>query len=149
MRDACSYEGQAAIELEQLASCDAAETLGEERYEPDFDDCESGPFVVDTGPIVRAVVADLLSGHPPAAIAHRFHQAVVTMIRRGCAAARDEHGLDTVALSGGVFQNRLLVESVVPALERDGFTVLTHAQIPPNDGGISLGQAAVAASHLR
>ena len=149
VRDACSYEGQAAIELEQLASCDAAETSGEERYEPDFDDCESGPFVVDTGPIVRAVVADLLSGHPPAAIAHRFHQAVVTMIRRGCAAARDEHGLDTVALSGGVFQNRLLVESVVPALERDGFTVLTHAQIPPNDGGISLGQAAVAASHLR
>jgi hydrogenase maturation protein HypF len=137
VRDRVNYEGQAAIELEQRA-----------------DPHESGayPVRVDNGPpftvtgadLVEAVVADLRAGTGVPVIAARFHNAVAGLIGAGAARVRETTGLTAVALSGGVFQNVLLLERAVADLEAQGFTVLVHHRVPPNDGGISLGQAAVA-----
>ncbi|GAA4619573.1 carbamoyltransferase HypF [Actinoallomurus vinaceus] len=139
VRDAINFEGQAAIELEQRA--DPAETAA---YPAAIDDGD--PLVIRVGDLVRAVVADLRGGVPAATVAARFHHgladATVTACRRLSAAT----GIGTVALSGGVFQNRLLLGRVADGLERHGLRVLTHQRVPPNDGGISLGQVAVAAA---
>jgi len=98
---------------------------------------------------VRAAAEDLLAGATPAIIAARFHRGVAAAIVEVCAALRDRSGCGTVALSGGVFQNLLLLGQVADRLEESGFRVLTHARVPPNDGGISLGQAAVAGARDR
>jgi hydrogenase maturation protein HypF len=92
---------------------------------------------------------DLLAGVPPEVIAARLHNGVAAMISRACLLLRERSGLGTVALSGGVFQNLLLLNETARLLEHDGFRVLTHTRVPPNDGGISLGQAAVAAARDR
>jgi hydrogenase maturation protein HypF len=130
VRDRINYEGQAAIELEQLAA--PGET-------------GSYPATATTG-LIRAIVDDLGSGVSRDVIAARFHNAVAAMIVATCVSLRDQTDLRTVALSGGVFQNLLLLNHVVDRLERRQFTVLTHGQVPCNDGGISLGQAAIAAA---
>src|SRR5712691_2115928 len=142
VRDAINYEGQAAVELEQLA-----------------DPAEAGayPAAVEAGHPVRVRGADLLHGVledltarvPAPVIAARFHHGVAALIEAGCVAMRDRYGLGTVALSGGVFQNLLLLDAAVSRLEARGFRVLLHARIPCNDGGISLGQAVVAAARDR
>ncbi len=139
LRDTVTYEAQAAIELEQVADLDERGTYalaveGER---------------VDVGALVRAVVQDLRAGVGVPVIAARFHQALADVVAAVCARLRDEHALDTVALSGGVFQNGLLLARTLDGLEGHGFTVLTHRQVPCNDGGISLGQAAVAAARLQ
>jgi hydrogenase maturation protein HypF len=77
-------------------------------------------------------------------IAGRFHNTMAGVTVSTCRALRESSGRNTVALSGGVFQNLLLLHRIVAALREDGFTVLTHSRVPCNDGGISLGQAAVA-----
>jgi hydrogenase maturation protein HypF len=140
VRDQVSYEGQAAIELEQLA--DAAETM---TYSASLEEQQAG-FVLRGPDLVQAVVRDLLADVNPALIAARFHNGVAEAILHGCRAVRQRSGLTTVALSGGVFQNVLLLGRAIDRLEADGFRVLRHRQVPPNDGGISLGQA-VLASH--
>ena len=137
VRDTITYEGQAAIELEQRA--DPAVRDG---YRARIH--TGNPFRVEAGDLVQAAKDDLKAGVPLPVIAARFHNAVATTIVEGCATVREMTGLDTVALSGGVFQNRLLLERTVPALEDEAFRVLTHQHVPPNDGGISLGQAAIA-----
>ena len=96
--------------------------------------------------LVRAAAEDLLAGVPRQIISARFHQGVAAMIGEACGLLRERSGLGTVALSGGVFQNLLLLGTVVDLLEGLGFRVLTHSRVPPNDGGISLGQAVVAAA---
>jgi hydrogenase maturation protein HypF len=139
VRDTVNYEGQAAIELEQLA--DPAETV---YYQAGI---EPGvPFVAHGADLVRAAFNDLAAGVPRQVIAARFVGGVAGVIEEGCLLLRERHGLSTVALSGGVFQNMLLLSAVVPRLEARGLTVLTHSRVPCNDGGISLGQAAVAAA---
>jgi hydrogenase maturation protein HypF len=95
---------------------------------------------------VRAVVADLRAGVPAAVVAARFHNALAQIIVDVCGALRARRGLSLVALSGGVFQNLLLLERTVNALETAGFRVLTHSRVPANDGGISFGQAVIAAA---
>jgi hydrogenase maturation protein HypF len=95
---------------------------------------------------VRDAVADLTAGVPRQVIAGRFHHGVARIIEDGCLLLRERHGLRTVALSGGVFQNTLLLTAAVRRLEDRGFTVLTHSRVPCNDGGISLGQAVIAAA---
>jgi hydrogenase maturation protein HypF len=140
VRDQVSYEGQAAIELEQLA--DAAETM---TYSAALEERQGG-FVIRGPDLVQAVVMDLLAEVNPALIAARFHNGVAEAILHGCRAVRARSGPTTVALSGGVFQNVLLLGRAIDRLEADGFRVLRHRQVPPNDGGISLGQA-VLASH--
>jgi hydrogenase maturation protein HypF len=82
-------------------------------------------------------------------IAARFHHGVAALVEAGCLLTRERHGLDTVALSGGVFQNLLLLRAVVGRLQARGFRVLLHSRIPCNDGGISLGQAIVAGARDR
>ncbi|HEY6494599.1 MAG TPA: carbamoyltransferase HypF [Trebonia sp.] len=133
VRDRINYEGQAAIELEQLAA-----------------PAETGSYpAAATTDLIRAIVDDLGAGTPRDIIAARFHNSVADMIVATCADLRDQTGLRTVALSGGVFQNLLLLSAVVDQLEARAFTVLTHRQVPCNDGGISLGQAAIAAARDR
>jgi hydrogenase maturation protein HypF len=139
VRDAVNYEGQAAIELEQLADPDesGAYTAAIEASEP---------FRVRGTDLVIAAIADLTAGVPAPVIAARFHNGMAALVEAGCLLIRDRHGVGTVALSGGVFQNLLLLERVVGRLEAHGFRVLTHSRVPCNDGGISLGQAVIAAA---
>jgi hydrogenase maturation protein HypF len=145
LRDTVSYEGQAAIELEQLA--DPAERGA---YALDVERASSpGTMQLSGGGLVRAVVADQAAGTPPPVIAARFHNGLAAGVVTVCRRVHAERGLGTVALSGGVFQNLLLLERCVSALEDAGFRLLLHGRVPPNDGGISLGQAAVAGARDR
>jgi hydrogenase maturation protein HypF len=139
VRDTINYEGQAAVELEQLA-----DPFERGSYRAGLSPGE--PFLVAGADLVRAAAGDLARGVPPPVIAARFHHGVARLIEEACAVVRDQRGLDTVALSGGVFQNLLLATETVARLEARGFRVLTQAQVPCNDGGISLGQAVVAAA---
>ncbi|MDQ3760925.1 MAG: carbamoyltransferase HypF [Actinomycetota bacterium] len=142
IRDSINYEGQAAVELEQRA---------------DLTEQGSYPAAVTQGTtlqlhgadLVYAVLADLRAGVAPEVIATRFHHGVADAIVRVCLMLRETTGVGVAALSGGVFQNVLLLERTVAGLEQSGFRVLTHSRVPPNDGGISLGQVAVAAELLR
>ncbi|MEO6653200.1 MAG: carbamoyltransferase HypF [Ilumatobacteraceae bacterium] len=136
LADTVTFEGQAAIRLEQAAS------VAERPYGWGISE-DGDALVLDPAPIVRDVVDDLRRGVEVGAIAAAFHNGIAKMIVAVCGQINDDTGLTTVALSGGVFQNRRLVELVVPLLERAGFAVLRHAQVPPNDGGISLGQVAI------
>ncbi len=139
VRDSVNYEGQAAIELEQLA--DPSET-GTYRAA-----IETGEVLQMPGAdLVRAAAGDIAAGVATEMIAARFHNGIALLIADGCRMLRERTGLGTVALSGGVFQNLLLLQNVVGLLEEAGFTVLTHTRVPCNDGGISLGQAVVAAA---
>ena len=142
IRDSINYEGQAAVELEQRA-----------------DPTEQGtyPAGITEGPalqlhgadLVQAVVADQRAGVAPEVIATRFHHGLADAIIRVCQMLRETTGVNVAALSGGVFQNLLLLERTVASLEQAGFRVLTHSRVPPNDAGISLGQVAVAAATPR
>jgi len=138
--ESVTYEGQAAIRLEQVAGPDVR------RYPVDI----SGgtPAVIEFPPIVEAVAADLQAGQEPSAISAAFHRWVADVAVAVSEQAREATGLTAVAISGGVFQNRRLVELLVPDLEQSGFEVLRHRQVPPNDGGISLGQAAIGRATL-
>jgi hydrogenase maturation protein HypF len=95
------------------------------------------------------VVEDLDAGVPAPLIAARFHNGLAEATVAACQAVRDATGLEAVALSGGVFQNLLLLTRTVARLELEGFRVLVHSRVPPNDAGISLGQAAVAGARSR
>jgi hydrogenase maturation protein HypF len=142
VRDAINYEGQAAIELEQLA-----DVTEDGCYRAGITD--GTPLRVAGADLVRAAAADLVAGVSRPVIAARFHNGVAAAIGDVCVALRDRHSLDTVALSGGVFQNLLLTDRVVGQLTGQGFRVLVHHSVPCNDGGISLGQAVVAAARDR
>ncbi len=138
-----TYEAQAAVELEVLADPGA-----EGAYPFGVSEGPDGVLLVDPGPCVRAAVADLLAGLGAPVVSARFHRGLAAMVVEVLGRLRDATGLSTAALSGGVFQNRVLVEALAPALEGAGFEVLLHRKVPPNDGGIALGQAAVAAAAL-
>ncbi|MER6106111.1 carbamoyltransferase HypF [Streptomyces sp. NPDC001832] len=140
------YEAQAAVQLE-TAALQAAE-----------DDCAGYGFalrpaapdsgsalIADAAPVLSAVVEDVRAGNAPGVIAARFHESVAALVRRTCVLAREQHGLDTVVLTGGVFANTRLSSSCARMLREIDFTVLRHHQIPPNDGGLALGQAVIAA----
>jgi hydrogenase maturation protein HypF len=142
VRDTINYEGQAAVELEQLADPGESGAYG----------CEitgQGPFCIEGAGLVRAVTEELTDGVPAPVIAARFHNGIAALIEEGCVLARERHGLDTVALSGGVFQNLLVTERAAARLAARGFRVLLHSRVPCNDGGISLGQAMVAGARDR
>jgi hydrogenase maturation protein HypF len=137
------YEAQAALELEAAAA--GAGVLPARGYCFALRPSATGPLTADPTPVLAGVVADLRRGVPRGLIAARFHRSLVTLVRRLCAAARQQHGLDTVALSGGVFANAVLATACAEGLRRDGFTVLRHRLVPPGDGGLALGQLVVAA----
>ena len=106
------------------------------------------PFQVAGADLILEAARDLTHGTAPAIIAARFQHGIVRLIEDGCATIRDRHGVETVALSGGVFQNLTVLGGAVTRLEARGFRVLTHSRVPCNDGGISLGQAVVAAARM-
>ncbi len=136
-----TFEGQAAMALEF-----AADPEVDGAYDLSLVPGEGGdaPLLLDWGPLVEAVLADLERDVSPGAIAARFHNGLVEAI---LAVARAV-GEPQVALSGGCFQNRWLIERAARRLEQAGFEVLLHRQVPPGDGCISLGQVAVAAARL-
>ncbi len=138
VRDTISYEGQAAIELEQRADPAEPGTYPVRLV-------GAAPFQVRCDDLIRAVVTDLAAGAP--VVSARFHRGVAGAIVAGAGRVRELTGLETVALSGGVFQNVLLLDTTVDLLRAAGFRVLTHRRVPTNDGGISFGQAAIAAAH--
>jgi len=146
------YEGQAAIELEMLA-------VGADLSTPTADLSASGdayPFAIgnqlptklDVAPMIHAIVRDLQQGVPQQQISVRFHYSIAALLATACLEARKQTGLNIVALSGGVFQNRLLLEQLIARLEEMAFQVYINRRVPPNDGGLSLGQAAIAAALL-
>ena len=143
LRNRVSYEGQAAIELEMVAA------IGDSSPYPITLNGVADAIVFDPREMIRALVDDLLAGVPAGKISARFHTTLVAVVGEVCCRVRTETGINTIALSGGVFQNCLLAEAVIIRLEKDDFVVLTHSLVPPNDGGLSLGQAAVAAARLQ
>jgi hydrogenase maturation protein HypF len=149
VRDRVSYEGQAAVELESLASRTApcgAYPFCIERS-PGKDSAEP-LLLVDTRPLIRAIAEDAHRNIPAALIARRFHTTLVDIIANICARIREATQLTTVVLSGGVFLNALLTCETCARLRNDGFSVYRHRLVPPNDGGLSLGQLAIAAATL-
>jgi len=142
VRNRISYEAQAAIELEAAADPDCADSY------PFAIDRSSEPWLLRTEPTIRAAAEDALRATSAATISARFHNALVELFAQVCHGLRTDTGIDSVALSGGVFQNKLLFEHLASRLRDEGFAVLTHQQVPTNDGGVSLGQALIAASRL-
>ena len=133
VRHRVTYEAQAAIELEALA------TTAADPVALSFDVCDG---VADPRPLIAALVDDLAVGAPTPALALGFHHAVADMVRHLVESTRGD--VDTVALTGGVFQNALLTGLTRRKLDPIGVRVLTHRLVPPNDGGLALGQAVVA-----
>lgn len=140
--DRATFEGQAAMALEAAAEARADMTYAARLVEGD------DGLVVRTTDIVRGVVDDLLCEVPVSKISARFHATLAEVMAQTCDRIRARSGVTAVALSGGVFQNAWLLEAAVTTLEAHGFEVYSHRQAPPNDGGLALGQAAVAARRL-
>jgi hydrogenase maturation protein HypF len=137
----CRYEAQAAIELEQLVTPGAADSP----LPWELCGAEGWPWRIDPAPAVRELVREVRRGSATAAeLSGRFHSTVVDVVGGTCEAIRARTGLGRVVLSGGVFQNELLLRGCRGVLERAGFQVYAHRLVPANDGGVALGQAAVA-----
>jgi hydrogenase maturation protein HypF len=133
-----TYEGQAAVEMELAA--DGPVSRGYPfRLRP-----EGEKWVVEIRETVAGVVEDLLSGREAGEVSSRFHRTMAEMVVAGCEEIREAGGVSAVALSGGTFQNLLLMEQVVELLAGKGFAVYRHRRVPTNDGGLSLGQAVLA-----
>ena len=139
VKQSITYEAEAAMHLEALAAGAAGDLGG---YAFALEDAE--PIRVGWQPVVQAVAADAIEGMPPAVIAARFHAAVARMIVDVCTRLRAQRAGETVGLTGGVFQNALLMQMTIEELHRAGFEVLVHQRVPANDGGLALGQAVLA-----
>jgi hydrogenase maturation protein HypF len=142
VRNRVSYEGQAALELEMLIDAGGE---GEPGY-PFTLAGSAGLVQVDPAPMIRQLVGDLAAGVAPARLSARFHNGLADTILAVCRRLAAARGPLPVALSGGVFQNRYLTERAAGLLRGAGFQVLLHRQVPPNDGGLALGQAVIAGS---
>jgi hydrogenase maturation protein HypF len=140
IRAEVNYEGQAAVELE------AAADPGERRAYPL--ELTGEPLILDARPTIRAIVRDLERGVPAASVSARFHNALAGATATACRIAAERVGTTTVVLSGGVFQNRTLLAGTRALLATGGLRVLVPELLPPNDGGISYGQLAVASARL-
>jgi hydrogenase maturation protein HypF len=140
LRGAVNYEGQAAIELEAIADASCVES-----YEFEFDGRGS---IIKADAVITRAVGDLLEGRAAGEVSAKFQTAVAHLIANVARRLRDERRLNRVCLSGGVFQNVFLLERACRQLRQDGFEVFTHGRVPPNDGGISFGQAAIANARL-
>ncbi len=143
VRKVISFEGQAAIELEML-SRQGGDAVG---YAYELAE-RDGMQEVRIAQLLEAILDDMRSGVPVREIGAKFHETVARFTRDVVARVAGEAGVSRVALSGGCFQNRLLLQRTVPLLESAGLEVLLHRQVPCNDGGISLGQAAIASAKL-
>ncbi|HZZ38333.1 MAG TPA: carbamoyltransferase HypF [Acidobacteriaceae bacterium] len=140
-----SFEGQAAMMLEAIA--DSSSILSEAPYE--FALAGAAPAEIDLRPMIREIVSELSRATPTSRVAARFHATLIAIVTAVCRRMRDELHLNRVCLSGGCFQNALLLSGCLESLHEAGFEVFFQREVPANDGGISLGQAAVACELLR
>jgi hydrogenase maturation protein HypF len=142
IRQQVNFEGQAAMELEMLAA-DVADSI----Y--DFEWVSGDGIKILPAPIIRGVVRDVQNGLSAAEISAKFHKTIVALFGEVCTAVRNESELNRVVLSGGCFQNSILLAGLIQKLESLNFQVFAHRQVPTNDGGISLGQAVAAAAAMQ
>ena len=141
LRHAVNFEAQAAIELEMIAAPGV-----DARYPFEISNAEPGQ--IDMRPAIESIVRDVLDGRELDYIAAAFHNTVAAVVVEVCRRLRASEGLDRVCLTGGTFQNLYLLDRTVSGLRSNGFHVFLHAKVPPNDGGISLGQAMIANARL-
>jgi hydrogenase maturation protein HypF len=134
LRQHVNYEAQAAIEFEALADPDCR----------DYYHYHIQEGIIDPGPVIHALVADLRAGVTPSTIAARFHNTIAQVVLEGCAQIRESKGISQVALSGGVWQNMMLLKRTYSLLKESNFEIYTHTKVPANDGGLALGQAVIA-----
>jgi hydrogenase maturation protein HypF len=140
VRGQIDYEAQAAVELEMVAPNNATRcgtypfTVTE----------EMGGGVVKLRELIAALIRDIRCGVSAPIVSGRFHRTMARIIVETCQSISRQTGITSVALSGGVFQNRLLFNLAIKGLEKEGFSVLSHRLVPCNDGGIALGQAVIA-----
>ncbi len=137
LRHEVTFEGQAAIELEMIAD------PGIERAYP-YEVTGDDPAQVDMRPMIQAILSDLSRAVAASEIAAAFHNTIGKLIVDVCQKVRQRDGLNRVCLSGGTFQNMFLLERAVRGLRQNGFDIFLHSKVPPNDGGIALGQAVIA-----
>jgi len=142
IRRASTFEGEASMALQFAAGASATEITA-----PEINDGEL--FRIETAPLILSLLDGLKAGKTAAELSAAFHSWLAKAVLEGCRLTRKETALMTVALSGGCFQNLLLLDETKKLLEADGFHVLIHSLIPPNDGGIALGQAVVAQERLK
>ena len=138
LRHTVSFEGQAAAELEMLLESGIKESS---TYPFEIIKAEDRPWLLPVKPIVIGLVNDILENIPPKIISRRFHNTLAALFTRVCRVIRDQKNINSVVLSGGVFQNLNLLRQVKTGLEALSFDVYAHEQVPTNDGGLSLGQA--------
>ncbi len=139
IRNVVNYEAQGAIELEAIANLDRTD-----RYSFSFEDEPSKPLIIDPAPVINGVLQDMRRKIAISDISMKFHNAIVQVVVETCQMIRSELGLSSVVLSGGVWQNMILLRKTIQSLQNGNFHVIWHHQVPTNDGGISLGQVAVA-----
>ena len=137
-----TYEGQPAIMLEQYIE----DKISNKKYLFEWSRKDDSN-IIQIEPLLKGIVKDLLDGKSPGIISHKFHSTLIDLFLDICLAAKNETGLDRVVFSGGVFQNVILLTGLQNALKKENFVVYSHEKVPTNDGGISLGQAAVAADY--
>ncbi|HET7214436.1 MAG TPA: carbamoyltransferase HypF, partial [Terriglobia bacterium] len=142
LRHEINFEGQAAVDLEMAA---VAGTEGVYPFQMEFTD----PWQVDTRSMIESIVGELRQGEAVGSIAARFHSTLAVMIAEVCRELRRREMLNKVCLSGGTFQNMFLLERTLAALADYNFEVYLHEKLPPNDGGISLGQAVIANARVK
>jgi hydrogenase maturation protein HypF len=142
IRDAVNFEAQAAIELEACAQ------PGVDASYP-FEISTSSPWQIDVRAMMEQIIRDVVAAKPVGWISAAFHNTVAAIVVEVCLRLRSEEHIDRVCLSGGTFQNVYLVERAVASLRAKGFQVFLHSKVPPNDGGISLGQAVIANRALK
>ena len=138
-RQVVNYEAQAAIEMEAIA----------DGREPGYYAFDREGESIDPSPLFRQLVSDQRRGVANPVLAARFHSSIAVMVRDLCTDLRRMHGLNQVALSGGVWQNAFLLTLTVGLLQEAGFEIYIHRQVPTNDGGLSLGQVMVAMARLK
>ncbi len=139
VRDRVNYEGQAAIELENLA----------DESEHNFYPFAIRENEIELRSLWEALLSDWRKGLPPSTISGRFHNGIAQLVLDVAQRIRNVSGVNVVALSGGVWQNALLLKKTIPLLEKSSFEVLTHHRVPANDGGIALGQVIIAAKYIQ
>ncbi len=141
--DFAGYEGEAAVRLEKaiLAQGSRLKAQGKNKFKYVN---ERWMIIIDWKPVIIGIVKDLKAGVKKQEISVKFHNAICGMVKEVCVILRKKYKIDKVCLSGGVFQNRYLLLHVKPMLEKAGFDVYGHKNIPTHDGGIALGQAILA-----
>ncbi|MEA3414862.1 MAG: carbamoyltransferase HypF [Thermodesulfobacteriota bacterium] len=138
MKNHVSFDGQAAMDLEMLADNNRETTY-------DYEWLSGNTYKIFTEPIVCGVVKDMEAGIHASRISSKFHITLIKLFSELCEVIKKESGLNRIVLSGGVFQNSILLTGLIKFLEEKNFEVFTHTTVPANDGGVSLGQAMVAA----